>query len=67
MPLLYLHRGELWPVGADFGGPETAALQSALLACAVSGNLLALVYYKYLFSILSFLSIHQIVTIPFAI
>jgi alginate O-acetyltransferase complex protein AlgI len=41
-------------------------VQNALLAGAVCGNLLALVYYKYLFSILDFLSVHQIVTIPFA-
>ena len=46
--------------------PDRPRVQSALLAGAVCGNLLALVYYKYLFSILDFLSAHQIVTIPFA-
>jgi alginate O-acetyltransferase complex protein AlgI len=60
-------------IGANYGLselisaiPKRPHLQSAVLACAVSGNLLALVYYKYLFAILSFLSIHQIVTIPFS-
>ena len=45
--------------------PGRPRLQSALLAGAVAGNLLALLYYKYLFSILSFLSIHHVVAIPF--
>jgi alginate O-acetyltransferase complex protein AlgI len=59
-------------IGANYGlselmlaVPNRPRLQSALLAGAVSGNLLALVYYKYLFSILDFLSVHQIITIPF--
>ena len=40
-------------------------LQSAILAGTVAANLLALVYYKYLFSILGFLSAHHVVTLPF--
>jgi alginate O-acetyltransferase complex protein AlgI len=45
--------------------PSRPRLQSTVLACAVSANLLALVYYKYLFTILGFLSIHHVVSIPF--
>jgi D-alanyl-lipoteichoic acid acyltransferase DltB (MBOAT superfamily) len=59
-------------IGANYGlselmlaVPGRPQLQSALLAAAIGGNLLALVYYKYLFSILAFLSMHHVVAIPF--
>jgi alginate O-acetyltransferase complex protein AlgI len=40
-------------------------LQSAILSGTVAANLLALIYYKYLFAVLGFLSAHHVVTLPF--